>query len=65
MLDAAHGEGVGPIAVVQRVHEARVEPQTARAVIAGSVGRRRPVIAVRADVRQGSRRSVAVARSRQ
>ncbi len=65
MLDAAHGEAVGPIRVVQGVHGARIEVQVACVRIARGVGRRRPVIAVRADVRQGSRRGVAVARSRQ
>ena len=42
----------------------RAEEQVARIVVAGVVGRRAPDIALRADVRQGSRRVVAVARSR-
>ena len=65
MLDAAHGEGVGAIVVVQRVHGARIEVQVARVAIVCAVGRRRQIVAVRADIRQGSRRNVAVARSRQ
>ena len=62
MLDAAHGETVGAVVPIERVHVARVEPQIARVVIAGSVGRRRPHDALRADDRQGSRLAVAVAR---
>ena len=63
MLDAAHGKGVCTVGIVQRVHVARVEVQEASIGIAGSVGRRRPGVAVRADDRQGSRLTVAVARS--
>lgn len=62
--DAAHGETVGAGGPVQRPHVARAEEQVARIVVAGVVGRRAPDIALRADVRQGSRRVVAVARSR-
>ena len=65
MLDAAHRVGPGARITAQRIHVARVEPQTTRIGIAGSVRRGRPVQAVRADVRQGSRRVVAVTRSRQ
>ena len=61
MLDAAHGESIGPIAIVQRVHVTRIEVQIASVDIACSIRRRRPVEAVRADVRQGSRRCGAVA----
>ena len=64
MLDAAHGKSRCPIGVVQRVHVAGVEVQIARVSVAGSIGRRRVDVAVRADIRQGSRRIVAVARSR-
>ena len=64
MLDAAHGEGVRPIGVVERVHGTRIEVQVARVVMACVVGRRRPDVAVRAYIRQGSRRVEAVARSR-
>lgn len=64
MLDAAHGEAVAPVAVVQRVHVARVRPEVARVVIARNVGRRTPATAFRADDVQGSRRVEAVARSR-
>ena len=64
MLDAAHGEGVRPVAVVQGVHEARVEPHEPRVAVACVVGRRRPDVAALADVAQGSRRIGPVARSR-
>ncbi len=64
MLDAAHGESVRPVAVVQRIHSARVGPLKARVDIACGVGRGRPIIAVRADARQGSRLAAAVARGR-
>ena len=63
MLDAAHGEAVSPVIVVQRVHVARVEVQITRVDIAGRIGRRRPTPAACADTRQGSRRVGAVARS--
>ncbi len=63
MLDAAHGERVGPVVVVKRVHARSIEEETARVEIAGSSRRRRPPMALRADVRQGSRLAVAVARS--
>ncbi len=89
MLDAAHGEAVSTVIVVQRVDDAGIEAQVARVGAACEVGRRRPVVTVRADIhihasflasaqlvqaqlcprlieniRQGSRRVVAVARSR-
>ena len=64
MLDAAHGESVRAIVVVQRVHVARIEVQVARITVACVVGRRRPNVAALADVAQGSRRIGAVARSR-
>ena len=63
MLDAAHGEAVGAVVSIQRVHVARVEVQVARVEIACGIGRRRPGVAVRADGIQGSRLTVAVARS--
>ena len=64
MLDAAHGETVRTVGVVQRVHAARVEEQTTRVVVARAVGRRRPGTALDADAAQGSRLTVAEARSR-
>ncbi len=64
MLDAAHGERIGALAVVQRLHRPGVEPQVPCLLIAGKERRRSPVPTVRADVPQGSRRRVAVARSR-
>ena len=63
MLDAAHREGVGSCIIIQRTHKAHAEIHATRTDIAGSVGRRRPGIAVRADNIQGSRLTVAVARS--
>jgi len=63
MLDAAHGEAVSTVIVVQRVDDAGIEAQVARVGAACEVGRRRPVVTVRADIRQGSRLTVAVARS--
>ena len=64
MLDAAHGERIGALAVVQRLHRPGVEPQVSCLLIAGKERRRSPVPTVRADIAQGSRRRVAVARSR-
>lgn len=63
-LDAAHGETYGTVPPVHRVHVARVEIDAPRVIIAGSIGRRRPAVALDADIVQGSRRPVAVARSR-
>ena len=64
MLDAAHGERIGALAVVQRLHRPGVEPQVPCLLIAGKERRRSPVPTVRADVPQDSRRRVAVACSR-
>ncbi len=64
MLDAAHGERIGALAVVQRLHRSGVEPQVPCLLIAGKERRRSPVPTVRADAPQGSRRRVAVACSR-
>ncbi|HBV49786.1 MAG TPA: hypothetical protein DEB64_03200 [Alistipes sp.] len=64
MLDAAHGEAVGPVVPIQRVHVVRPAVQAANVQIARGVGRRRPNIAVLADDDQGSRLTVAGARSR-
>lgn len=63
-MDAAHGKTVGPVVVVQRVHDPRIEAQVARVGTARCVGRGRPVVAVRADIRQGSRLTRAIARGR-
>ena len=62
--DAAHRKAVCAPIAVQRAHERRVVVQVARIGIACSVGRRRPGPAAPADTRQGSRRTLAVARSR-
>ncbi len=65
MLDAAHGESVSTAGkTVQRIDVGGVEVQTARCSTAGSGGRRRPIVALGADIRQATRRAVAVARSR-
>ncbi len=50
MLDAAHGEAVSTVIVVQRVDDAGIEAQVARVGAACEVGRRRPVVTVRADI---------------
>ena len=63
MLDAAHGEAVSAAVGMQRIHVTRFEEQEA-GTGAARLGRRRPRIAVRADIVQCSRRSVAEARSR-
>ena len=63
MLDAAHGEAAGPLVGAQRIDVGGIERQVARPVIAGSGRRRTPIVAV-AVGRVGSRRVVAVARSR-
>ncbi len=64
MLDAAHGECVGPVPIVERIDVARVKPKIACVDIAGSKRRGAPASALRADNSQSSRREVAVARSR-
>ena len=61
MLDAAHREAVSTRIAVQRVHVSRIEVQVA-GIGAARLGRGGPVVAVRADIRQGSRRVDAVAR---
>ena len=63
-MDAAHGKGRCPARVVQWAHVVRVHSKEGRVDTAGSIGRRGMVEAPRADVRQASRRFVAVARSR-
>ena len=63
MLDAAHGDSVSPNIVVQREHASRMEAQIARTG-ASRHGCGRPIVAIRADDIQGSRRVGAVARSR-
>ena len=64
MLDAAHGASVGTGSCVQRVDVACCESKITRIVVAGGERRRTVVVAIRADVRQGSRLAVADARSR-
>ena len=64
MLDAAHGKAVSAGIAVQRVHVRRIEIQVA-GIGTARLRRRRPVITVRADIRQGSRRVGAVTRCSQ
>ena len=65
MLDAAHGEGIGAVGVVQRIHAALDEVQVARSVrVRAAESRRRPTVAFRADIAQGSVLTEAEARSR-
>ena len=63
MLDAAHGEAVSTIVIVQRIYERRVEIQVTGVGTARG-RRRRPAEALRADIVQGSRITDAVARGR-
>ncbi|WP_288864527.1 hypothetical protein [uncultured Alistipes sp.] len=64
MLDAAHGAPDTSAAHAQRRHAARGDTQDGRTMIAGNVGRRRPIIAFRTDSYQSSLLAEAVARSR-
>ena len=63
-LDAAHGKTESTAVPIERLHLAGNKTHAARKDIAGGVQRRRPVVAKRADGRQGSRLTSAVARSR-
>lgn len=66
MLDAAHGEPESAVGAgdPQRVHTARIKIQAACDMTACIAGRGRPTVSLRPDIRQGSRRSGAEARSR-
>ncbi len=64
MLDAAHGKTGGTVPRFEWVNVVCVEVQIAHFDLVGSKRRGRERVPVRADVRQGSRRFVAVARSR-
>ncbi len=64
MLDAAHGDSISPIGIVQRVNVALTEPVLPGVAIVGSVRGRLPTPAAGTDARQGSRHVVAVARSK-
>ena len=59
----ANGEPIVPIVVVVRVHVARIEVEVVRVVRVARVERRRPVVAVRANIVE--RPIVAVASSRE
>ena len=66
MLDAAHGETVGPIVRIQRVQTVRMKVQVAGTVRVARTakGRRRPAESLATDTANGSRQRVTVARSR-
>ena len=64
MLDAAHGKTGGTVPRLEWANEVCEEAQIAHFGLVGSKRRGRERVPVRADVRQGSRRFVAVARSR-
>ena len=63
-MDAAHGASDCTGSGVQRIDIARGKSQITRVVVAGRVGRRTVVVAIRADIRQGPRLTAADARSR-
>ena len=63
MLDAAHGKAVAASAAVVGIDVGGIESQVAHIGTARRLGRRRPAVAIRADIRQGSRRLDAEARS--
>ena len=64
MLDAAHGEGIPTVVGVLRIHPSCAKPGATGVDSTCSRGRGTKAAALRADNRQGSRRDVAVARSR-
>lgn len=64
MLDAAHGKSVGAVVRSERLDVALFETQETGVRMARCVGGRGPRKAADADIFQGSRVAVAVARSR-
>ncbi len=52
MLDAADGKPIRTVTGVLRVHARRIEVQVAAPRVSRRVWRRRPIVAVRADVVQ-------------
>ena len=63
-LDAAHGAGADPVSAINRNNIIRTGGKNSTMQVARYPRRRCPYIAVRTDFRQGSRLTVAVARSR-
>ena len=63
MLDAAHGKSVGAVVRSERLDVALFETQETGVRMARRVGGRGPRKAADADILQGSRVAVAVARS--
>ncbi len=63
-LDAAHGKSPAAIVAVKRRYRTRDGTQKTSIGAAGSGRRRRPTAGLSADIRQNTRRRVAVARSR-
>ena len=63
-LDAAHGKSPAAIVAVKRRYRIRDGAQKTSIGTAGSGRRRRPTAGLPADIRQNTRRRVAVARSR-
>jgi len=64
MLDAAHGEAPCAIVSMQGIRIVGLKVQASDVVTVGRMRRRSPPIAMRADKVDGSRRTVAEARSR-
>ena len=52
MLDAADGKSVSSVTGIPRIHSRRIEVQIAAPRVSRRVWRRRPIVAVRADVVQ-------------
>ena len=63
-MDAAHGAGRNPVASGKRMRNVRSEGKKTGMQVARNPRRRSPHVAAHADFRQGSRVTVAVARSR-
>ena len=64
MLDAAHGQSRRPVRIAQGDNAHIGEIHVASIEIASGIARRTPIVTARTDDAQGSRRAVAVARSR-
>ena len=62
-LDTAHGETVGSIVVVRRIHAATVEVQVVTATLA--VRRRTPIVAAAAHAAHATVAAVAITSSRE
>ena len=64
MLDAAHGKSRRSVRIAQRDNAHLREIHVASIEVASGIARRAPIVTARTDDAQGSRRAVAVARSR-